>query len=92
MNAPFTPEHPTVRMRVSPSGKVHIPASLRRELGLEEGGILIALKEGGKIVITTLRQQMIEMREEMAPFFKNDSVDAFIADRRAEAKREDEGW
>ena len=88
MNARFTPEQPTVRMRVSPSGKVHIPASLRRELGLEEGGILIAVREGGKIVITTLRKQMIEMREELAPYFKNDSVDQFLADRREEARRE----
>ncbi len=88
MNARFTPEQPTVRMRVSPSGKVHIPASLRRELGLEEGGILIAVREGGKIVITSLRQQMIDMREELAPYFKNDSVDQFLADRKAEAQRE----
>ena len=92
MNAPFKPEQQKLQMRVSPSGKVHLPAALRQELGLEAGGILIAIKESGKFTLTTLRQQMIEMRNELAPYFKNDSVDAFIADRRAEAKREDEGW
>jgi bifunctional DNA-binding transcriptional regulator/antitoxin component of YhaV-PrlF toxin-antitoxin module len=88
MNAPFTPEQPTLRMRVSPTGKVHLPTSLRRELGLEDGGILVAVREGKNIVITTLRKQMIDMREELAPYFKNDSVDQFLADRREEARRE----
>ena len=88
MNAPFKPLREQISVKVSPSGKMHLPSALRKELGLENGGLLIIESEGKSHKITSLRAQMEAMREKLAPYFKNDSVDQFLADRREEAKRE----
>ena len=88
MNAPFKPVRKNIRVKVSPSGKMHLPSELRKSLGLENGGLLIIENEGGSHKFTSLRAQMEAMRKKLAPYFKNDSVDQFLADRRAEAKRE----
>ena len=92
MNAPLKPVREQIRVKVSPSGKMHLPSELRKSLGLEKGGLLIIENEGRSHKITSLREQMEIMREKFAPYLKGDSVDQFLADRRIEAKREDEGW
>jgi bifunctional DNA-binding transcriptional regulator/antitoxin component of YhaV-PrlF toxin-antitoxin module len=65
MNAPVKHLSSDVQMRVSATGKVHLPTSVRAQLGLEEGGVLIAKNENGKLWLTSLRQEMIAMREEL---------------------------
>lgn len=41
----------TSSVEVGPKGRVVIPAAIRRELGIEEGTRLVALVEGGAVVL-----------------------------------------
>jgi bifunctional DNA-binding transcriptional regulator/antitoxin component of YhaV-PrlF toxin-antitoxin module len=88
MNAPSKHSSKTFRVSVSPSGKLHLPAELRRELDMQNGGPLIASFEDGEIRLSTIRSRMEAARAMVAPYLKNDSVDQFLADRKAEARRE----
>ncbi len=70
-------------------GRVVIPARLRRALGLEPGDRLVARQEGDRIVLE--RREAVERRlkARVGAIPKDVSlVDELLADRRAEASRE----
>jgi len=73
-------------------GKIVIPAELRRELGFEEGDTLVIEREGNAAVIKTyaqvVREVQAEIKRAIGPY-KGSIVDELIAERRAEAARED---
>ena len=73
-------------------GKIVIPAELRRELGLEDGDTLVFEREGDRIVMKTRQQVLREVQQEfkaMLGEYEGSLVDELIADRRAEAAKED---
>ena len=73
-------------------GKIVIPAELRRELGFKEGDRLIIEREGNCAVIKTYDQVVREVQAEVKRLtgpYKGSIVDELIAERRAEAARED---
>lgn len=73
-------------------GKIVIPAELRRELGFKEGDRLIIEREGNCAVIKTYEQVVREVQAEVKRLtgpYKGSIVDELIAERRAEAARED---
>lgn len=75
-------------------GKIVIPAELRRELGFKEGDRLIIEREGNCAVIKTYEQVVREVQAEVKRLtgpYKGSIVDELIAERRAEAAREDSG-
>lgn len=76
--------------RVSESGKLNLPARLRREVGLEYGGPVVVRVEEGEIRIRTVRDAIRGVQEQARKLFRGagDGVDRFIADRRAEARHE----
>lgn len=79
---------------LSSEGRVVIPASIRRELGLEPGATLTFSAENGRVIMSTrqaaiaeLQRMFADARPEGAPLMS----EQLIAERRAEAAREAEG-
>ena len=80
-----------VRTRVSKSGRLSIPAGLRKAIGLDRGGDVVIELTGREIRIRTV-QEVIAQTQAIARRLTagkpNASVDAFLAERRREAERE----
>ncbi len=82
----------THKVRVTESGRMSIPADIRRAMGLEKGGAVHLELVEGHLEITTM-DQAIKNIQKMARedgWHDKISVDSFIASRRTEAKREEE--
>lgn len=77
--------------RISESGRLSIPADMRRELGVEKGGVVsLTLDEEGLRIETM--EQFIRRVQQMARedgWHGKLSVDEFIASRHEEARREE---
>jgi AbrB family looped-hinge helix DNA binding protein len=77
-------------VKVGPQGRLVIPARLRKSLNLKPGDRLIARKVGDSLVLE--RRETIEKRlwEMFSHIPKEVSlVDELLAERRAEARREE---
>ncbi len=72
---------------VGPKGRVVIPASIRRELGIEEGSELVAFVEGDAIVFVPRSAIKTRLRSMFAASATS-MRDELIAERRAEAARD----
>lgn len=82
---------PTSQVRVGAQGRLVIPAALRKALHLKPGDRLVARKEGESLVLE--RREAVEKRLlEMFLHIPKDVslVDELIAERREEARRENE--
>ena len=80
------------QLTASPDGRVTIPASLRRAAGIEPGQRLVAYVEDGRVVIEEWGHLLRRIQARVAAAtggHPGSAVDALIADRRAEAMRED---
>jgi AbrB family looped-hinge helix DNA binding protein len=76
--------------RVSEGGKMNIPASIRREVGLEHGGPVMVTVVGGEIRMRMLRQVLSDLQAEARDVFagSGETVDGFLRERRVEAYRD----
>lgn len=76
--------------RVDSNGRVVIPASFRRALGIESGAAVILRIENDELRITSPRQRLAKaqrlIREHVAP--NTSLVDELIAERRDATRRE----
>jgi bifunctional DNA-binding transcriptional regulator/antitoxin component of YhaV-PrlF toxin-antitoxin module len=86
-----------ISIAMSENGRVLIPSAIREELGFKlKGKIFVEIKDGS-LVLTPAAQRSAQMRayfdKHLPPFVPKipgqDSVDEFIAERRAETARED---
>ncbi|WP_395677786.1 AbrB/MazE/SpoVT family DNA-binding domain-containing protein [Inquilinus sp.] len=81
-----------VRAKVSESGRLSIPAELRRAIGLEHGGDVIVDLDGREIRIRTVAEAVAQAqalsRRLLGDRVAEASVDNFLAERRREAERE----
>jgi AbrB family looped-hinge helix DNA binding protein len=86
--------HDNQPIKVSPSGRLSIPAKQRKALGLEGGGMVVASVQDGELRIRTVRAVVDELCALLAPALNasGDTVDQFIADRRAEAAQEEQEY
>ena len=77
-------------VHVAENGRLVIPASFRRALGLEDGGDVVLRLENDELRIVTKRQQVANLKRLMRRHIsKNRSlVDELISERREAAKRE----
>lgn len=68
-----------------------IPAQIRRAAGIQAGVPLVVYVEDGRVVLETRDQLAERLRREVAASWAGEGsvVDELIADRRAEAARED---
>jgi AbrB family looped-hinge helix DNA binding protein len=79
--------------RIEKSGRILIPASVRRRLGLSEGSqVLVKVEESGALQVTSRSQALAKVREEIRKYIPagQDLAEELIRDRRAEVEREDE--
>ena len=80
-------------LAMSENGRVLIPADMREKLGLKPKERLHAEIKDGTLVLMPMSQHFIEMRayfDRVLTIDKNRSItDELIAERRAEAARED---
>ncbi|WP_152048697.1 AbrB/MazE/SpoVT family DNA-binding domain-containing protein [Aureimonas psammosilenae] len=78
---------------VAANGRMNLPSSLRSRLELEGGGKVVFIeKENGEVEVTTLRRSLKRAQDLVRHYIPNGAgtVDEFIAERRAEAEREEE--
>lgn len=76
--------------KVSDSGKLNLPAQLRRQVGLDRGGPVLVRVEDGELRIRTVQEAMRRLQQDARRIFGagGDTVERFLADRRDEARRE----
>ena len=79
-----------VRLRVGPQGRIVIPAQFRRALDLEVGDALVASVHEGRLVLEPKGAALASLRALFAAAAgEGDPVAELIAERRAEARREE---
>ncbi len=85
------PATPRSELRMGKQGRIVVPAEIRESLGLSEGDRLIARVEDGALYLATVRANLDRARRIVRQHVAADRslVDELIADRRAEANRED---
>lgn len=79
-----------IRMRLNANGRVVIPASVRKILGVEAGDNLILERKGNVFCLTT-QQQRIQRAQQRAKKYLapgTSLADELIAERREAAKNE----
>jgi antitoxin PrlF len=78
-----------VTTRVSETGRLTVPASVRSALGLERGGEVVLEIVDGELHMRTVGQAMDRARAMARKLLRGKTtVDEFLADRRYEAARE----
>lgn len=80
-------------VKVSGSGRMNLPAEVRRALGLKGPGHVILTMDDGTLTMRTMAQALERVRALARPYAPKDRLasDELIAERREEAKREDAG-
>jgi AbrB family looped-hinge helix DNA binding protein len=78
------------RMRVNENGRVVIPASYRKMLGIKAGDEVILRMEDDELRITTMKRRIERAQRLVRKYVKPGTslVDELIAERREAAKRE----
>jgi len=76
--------------RINENGRVVIPASFRKALGLRPGDPLVLRIENNELRITTLRQRLAKAQQLVRKHVpaSRSLVDELIAERREAARRE----
>lgn len=79
-------------LKIADTGRLNIPVQVRKLVGLERGGQVSVWVENGEIRVRPVRDVMAALQAEAADLFANtdESVEAFLAERRDEAKREEQ--
>jgi AbrB family looped-hinge helix DNA binding protein len=76
--------------RVNENGRVVIPASFRRALGIQSGDTVVLRIENNELRITTLQQRLAKAQQLVRKHVKGNTslTDELIAERREAARRE----
>lgn len=85
-------KHDSVLARVAENGRLSIPARQRKLLGLEKGGMVVIQEKDGELRIRSVRDVVANLQAQVRQYFpKSDvsAVDELIAERHAEAEREE---
>lgn len=82
--------HETVVMRISDNGRLSIPAKHRKLLGIENGDMVVVSVEDGELHVRPARAVLAELQQKVSRYLSGsgESVERFLADRRAEAAKE----
>lgn len=76
--------------RINENGRVVIPASFRRALGIQPGDTVVLRIENNELRMTTLRQRLAKAQQLVRKHVTQATslVDELIAERREAARRE----
>jgi AbrB family looped-hinge helix DNA binding protein len=83
---------PAYTARMEKSGRILIPAALRRRLGLSAGSqVLLRIEDSGELALTSRSQALAQVRAQVRQYIPvgEDLAEELIRDRRTEAARED---
>ncbi len=82
----------SVAVKVSASGRLNLPAEVRRNLGLKGPGHVIITLEHDGVRLNTMKQALERVRDLARPFAPKGRLasEELIAERRAEARREED--
>ena len=80
--------------KIDKGGRLVLPAQYRQSLGLEPGAPVVLTVVGDELRVRSFESAMAEQQADAAQFLSGEeaSVDAFLAERRAQAAREAGGW
>jgi AbrB family looped-hinge helix DNA binding protein len=81
---------PTVSAKIEKSGRILIPAAIRRQLNLKEGSeVLLRVDETG-IQMSTRQQALTRIHERLRRYIPENRVlsEELILERRADAKKD----
>jgi len=78
------------RLRINENGRVVIPASFRKALGINPGDEVILQLDDDELRITTMKRRIERAQRHARRYLKPgvSIVDEFLAERREAAKRE----
>ena len=78
------------RMRINENGRIVIPASFRKALGVDIGDEIILRMEDDELRITTMQKRLERARRRIRQYVKPgvSLADELVAERREAAKRE----
>jgi AbrB family looped-hinge helix DNA binding protein len=78
-------------VRIAGNGRLSLPTKFRRQIGLENGGVVVVRVEDGEIRIRPVKAIIEEIQNLAAPYLagSGETVDQFLADRRADALSDD---
>jgi AbrB family looped-hinge helix DNA binding protein len=78
------------RLRVNENGRVVIPASFRKALGINPGDEVLLRLEDDELRITTMKQRIARAQRRAQKYVKRgvSLVDELLAERREASKRE----
>ena len=82
----------TYTTRLERSGRILIPAAVRRQLGLSEGSqVLVKVEDSGALQVISRSQALAKVRREIREYIPagQDLAAELIRDRRAEVEREE---
>ncbi len=82
----------TYTTRLEKSGRILIPAAVRRQLGLSEGSqVIVKVEESGELQVTSRSQALAKVRQEIRKYIPpgHDLAEELIRDRRAEVERDE---
>ena len=78
-------------VKVAQNGRLVLPKKVREALGMAEGGTVVFSVEDGEVKLTSIRESIRHAQQLYRRHAAGGTtVDDFIADRRAEADREDQ--
>jgi bifunctional DNA-binding transcriptional regulator/antitoxin component of YhaV-PrlF toxin-antitoxin module len=80
----------SVAVKVSPSGRLHLPSEVRKALGLKGAGHLVITITDGQATLTTMAENLARIRALARPYVPKGQLasDELIAERREEAAAE----
>jgi AbrB family looped-hinge helix DNA binding protein len=82
--------NPEARARINENGRIVIPASFRKALGINAGDEVVLRLDDDELRITTIKQRIERAQRHARKYLKPGTslVDELIAERREAAKRE----
>jgi bifunctional DNA-binding transcriptional regulator/antitoxin component of YhaV-PrlF toxin-antitoxin module len=81
----------TMDIRIAKNGRMVLPRSARNALGVTGAGVVVLSIDGDDVKLSSMRQSIKRAQDLYRQHATNDlSVDDFLAERRAEAARDDD--
>ncbi|MDQ3152194.1 MAG: AbrB/MazE/SpoVT family DNA-binding domain-containing protein [Actinomycetota bacterium] len=87
---------PRAELSATADGRVTIPSQVRRAAGIEPGQTLVVYVDAGRVVLEERGHLLARVQDEVVEADRvagrtGSAVDELLAERRAEAAREDQG-
>jgi AbrB family looped-hinge helix DNA binding protein len=82
------------RTKINANGRIVIPAEIRKAMGIQPGETLVMEVVDGALHIESFQRKLARMQDELIQLVGPDRslADELVADRREEARREEEEW